>query len=464
METLGKERTLSRLRHWFRVYLNDKNIKDDEEKRLEALLFGTSFPGAATGVFTNQEAVANDLNVEIGGGLVDSDLFYVDNTGPAFKDDSRQRGDSRAAAVLNSDRKKKAAWVDLDDVNIEVSLASDNRLRKLRDAPVEDIIKGRDYETRLRRQFEKNPDPEWASAARDRLRGQKRRRASQSSQSASASGDEDRITSLINSSGKLLVEWMRKRSLETVGGSHRRSSSGGLSGGYKRPSEDLESSGRAVKRSRGYSGPSGRSSAIKSGRSIVSGMNWSSGSIANQRAKTQGVGDFKMDEEARLKGELEKMRKYCMIHLLMGNELIQDHAAAKCTMKNYGGKVIDIKKDFRFPRGLCIWCGCPMSWGQKMHKWDPDPEVQARRSCRYEDLVVPIFWLTYTAECMELKDGVWAEFSPEDEDGPIGFEEDGDERYRYFAWLMSVEEGQWIHNVFPVLLHFWERCAVNKGA
>ncbi|KAF8488791.1 hypothetical protein BU17DRAFT_104316 [Hysterangium stoloniferum] len=105
-----------------------------------------------------------------------------------------------------------------------------------------------------------------------------------------------------------------------------------------------------------------------------------------------------------------------------------------------------------------------MSWGQKMHKWDPDPEVQARRSCRYEDLVVPIFWLTYTAECMELKDGVWAEFSPEDEDGPIGFEEDGDERYRYFAWLMSVEEGQWIHNVFPVLLHFWERCAVNKGA
>ncbi|KAF8521947.1 hypothetical protein BU17DRAFT_87524 [Hysterangium stoloniferum] len=205
METLGKERTLSRLRHWFRVYLNDKNIKDDEEKRLEALLFGTSFPGAATGVFTNQEAVANDLNVEIGGGLVDSDLFYVDNTGPAFKDDSRQRGDSRAAAVLNSDRKKKAAWVDLDDVNIEVSLASDNRLRKLRDAPVEDIIKGRDYETRLRHQFEKNPDPEWASAARDRLRGQKRRRASQSSQSASASGDEDRITSLINSSGKLLL-------------------------------------------------------------------------------------------------------------------------------------------------------------------------------------------------------------------------------------------------------------------
>ncbi|KAF8516416.1 hypothetical protein BU17DRAFT_92736 [Hysterangium stoloniferum] len=68
--------------------LNDKNIKDDKEKRLEALLFSTSFPGAATGVFMNQEVADNDFNVEIGGGLeniVDSDLFYVDNTGVAFK-------------------------------------------------------------------------------------------------------------------------------------------------------------------------------------------------------------------------------------------------------------------------------------------------------------------------------------------------------------------------------------------
>jgi len=160
-------------------------------------------------------------------------LFYVDNAGPSrspddllsnpnhtineddnieeplhqlIQDDGRQGVDSRAgaavAAVLTS---KNAAWVDPDDVNIEVSLASDNRLRKLRDAPVEDIVKGRDYEARLHFRYEKvNPAPEWASVARDILRGKKRRRASQTSQPASASGDEDHITSLINSSGKLL--------------------------------------------------------------------------------------------------------------------------------------------------------------------------------------------------------------------------------------------------------------------
>ena len=48
--------------------------------------------------------------------------------------------------------KKTSAWVDPDDAKLKVSLASDNRLRKLRDAPDEDVITGKDYELRLRRQ------------------------------------------------------------------------------------------------------------------------------------------------------------------------------------------------------------------------------------------------------------------------------------------------------------------------
>ncbi|RPD58511.1 WD40 repeat-like protein [Lentinus tigrinus ALCF2SS1-6] len=67
---------------------------------------------------------------------------------------------------------KPAAWTDSDDANLEVSLATDKRRRKLRDALLEDTVDGRDYERRLRRQFEKiNPTPEWATNARSRLQG-----------------------------------------------------------------------------------------------------------------------------------------------------------------------------------------------------------------------------------------------------------------------------------------------------
>lgn len=41
------------------------------------------------------------------------------------------------------------------------------RLRKLRDAPEESSLSGREYESRLRRQYERiNPEPSWAAKAR----------------------------------------------------------------------------------------------------------------------------------------------------------------------------------------------------------------------------------------------------------------------------------------------------------
>jgi U3 small nucleolar RNA-associated protein 18 len=48
-----------------------------------------------------------------------------------------------------------------------VSIASDTRLRKLRDFEGEDAISGKEYMRRLKRQFELlNPPPEWARQAR----------------------------------------------------------------------------------------------------------------------------------------------------------------------------------------------------------------------------------------------------------------------------------------------------------
>lgn len=65
---------------------------------------------------------------------------------------------------------KHAAWADDDDATAEagVSLSKGHsRLRKLRQAVDEDVIGAREYETRLRRQFESiNPEPEWARKAK----------------------------------------------------------------------------------------------------------------------------------------------------------------------------------------------------------------------------------------------------------------------------------------------------------
>ena len=56
-----------------------------------------------------------------------------------------------------------ALWHDSDDERISISLASHQRLRKLRVAESEDVISGKEYIRRLRRQFvQLNPTPDWA--------------------------------------------------------------------------------------------------------------------------------------------------------------------------------------------------------------------------------------------------------------------------------------------------------------
>jgi U3 small nucleolar RNA-associated protein 18 len=93
--------------------------------------------------------------------------------------------------TLRPQTRKAPAWVDPDDTNIQVSLTSHTRLRKLRDAPAEDSVGGREYERRLRRQYEQiNPAPEWASKARKKLHPKRRR-------STSGSEPEDEVEDVI---------------------------------------------------------------------------------------------------------------------------------------------------------------------------------------------------------------------------------------------------------------------------
>lgn len=93
---------------------------------------------------------------------------------------------------------EKAVWVDSDDERLVVSLASNPRLRKLRVAETEDVINGKEYTKRLRRQFERlHPVPDWANpSAAVRSASKKRRRQSNGDASSEdASADDMSIDS-----------------------------------------------------------------------------------------------------------------------------------------------------------------------------------------------------------------------------------------------------------------------------
>lgn len=121
-------------------------------------------------------------------------------------EDDAEPSEPVASTSTATQARKAPAWVDTDDANLEVSLANNKRLRKMRDAPAEDVIGGREYERRLRRQFQRiNPTPEWAQTARSKLRPTKKRRASTSSVEADhdETMDEDLPEALAATSGIL---------------------------------------------------------------------------------------------------------------------------------------------------------------------------------------------------------------------------------------------------------------------
>jgi U3 small nucleolar RNA-associated protein 18 len=111
---------------------------------------------------------------------------------------SEDEGEAKTAPPTQPTR-TRAAWADPDDTTLNVSLAASNRLRKLRDAPSEDIVGGREYERRLRRQYEKiNPTPDWAVTARKKTRP-KRPRSSSGSEGSDESDHGDSVQELFKS-------------------------------------------------------------------------------------------------------------------------------------------------------------------------------------------------------------------------------------------------------------------------
>ena len=140
--------------------------KDAEEEELERLIFGDSAgfkegidsfslkPGAALG----EESEEDQGDGEDFGNVADQDLFFFD-TGPT----AQPAGALALTTTEDSDDDDKPAWDDSDDERLVVSLASVPQLRKLRDTEDDDMVNGKEYVRRLRRQYERlYPAPEWA--------------------------------------------------------------------------------------------------------------------------------------------------------------------------------------------------------------------------------------------------------------------------------------------------------------
>ncbi|KAK7056381.1 U3 snoRNP protein [Paramarasmius palmivorus] len=223
---------------------NDAN-KDDGERMLESILFGTKFTGKTAG---GQRDKKNDTLADAGGNefgnLLDKDLFFVDDgelpqsdedqhaasssSSPSGSEsDSASDSDSSSSSTSKSKSKstpktsqrksKTSAWADPSDPTT-VSL-SHKRLRKLRDAPHEEELQGREYESRLRRQFERiNPVPEWASQARNKIKSKEKKKTAwaddENDEAEADAEDETDVQHLLSSSSGVLRFKKSKRVLQ----------------------------------------------------------------------------------------------------------------------------------------------------------------------------------------------------------------------------------------------------------
>jgi U3 small nucleolar RNA-associated protein 18 len=206
--------------------------KDDTELRLEKALFGdeAGFLDSISAARHNEgkevqtyggeseDDVLSEEDEDLAD-VPDEDLFFLDaGTGVAPPTDLDL--DSKPGAE-SEQKRPRAVWYDSDDDRLTVSLAADTRLRKLRDTEADDVISGREYIARLRRQYERlHPRPEWLDYAR------KKRKTSHGADSDSDSdismdGDTDTPTT------KPLAEILRSltpltRSNKTIDGSRKR--------------------------------------------------------------------------------------------------------------------------------------------------------------------------------------------------------------------------------------------------
>lgn len=155
--------------------------KDAEEEELERILFGDSAGfkegldafslGHGRGAYDDSSDASGADEADLDQ-VADNDLFFFD-AGPVAAPAGSVPADETAAS---EDEDDKPAWEDSDDEQLVVSLASVPQLRKLRETVDDDMVNGREYARRLRKQYERlYPAPAWATHATGKAAKKRRR-------------------------------------------------------------------------------------------------------------------------------------------------------------------------------------------------------------------------------------------------------------------------------------------------
>jgi hypothetical protein len=88
------------------------------------------------------------------------DLFVID-TLPSRTDDEDEKS-ANDASVPSMATTKRSVWKDDDEDNMQVNLIAQSRTKKLRKSIDEELLSGKEFEGRLREQFEAiHPRPSW---------------------------------------------------------------------------------------------------------------------------------------------------------------------------------------------------------------------------------------------------------------------------------------------------------------
>ena len=169
--------------------------KDAEEEELERLIFGDSagFKQGIESFSLHQSAGASGDERDTDededyAHAADQDLFFFD-TGPTAEPAGSLAVPSAADSEDDGD---KPAWEDSDDERLVVSLASVPQLRKLRETADDDIVNGKEYARRLRKQYERlYPTPEWAMDATGKAKRKRRHTMEEGESDASSASDMD---------------------------------------------------------------------------------------------------------------------------------------------------------------------------------------------------------------------------------------------------------------------------------
>ncbi|KAL9595832.1 MAG: hypothetical protein Q9219_006209 [cf. Caloplaca sp. 3 TL-2023] len=196
--------------------------KDSTELELERAVFGDE-PGfyerlKAHGSrrdnrdnLTPAKSVAHDAIADDVRDIDDADLFILDS-GPV-RTSSPERNRQHLEASLDD---SSEAWHDSDDERITVSLQGNPRLRKLRIREDEDLLDGKEYSRRLRRQYERLYSvPDWVIQARKKkecVGNRNRSRDASQRSSRDSSSDEEMLFDSGETSAAPLAKFLQQTS------------------------------------------------------------------------------------------------------------------------------------------------------------------------------------------------------------------------------------------------------------